>query len=146
MAGVSLTPGRISRAKARIGGKAAFRLSSAGFACSSTSGSRWIVCWRLSDSAANAATVRLKFVTKSLSCASLAESSSETLALSDMTSSERSCSSVPSAASFTIAMPRRASGAVSSESFSDSAAVWPWVIGSWSASSPGSGSPLSASP
>ena len=37
---------------------------------------------------------------------------------------------------------RRASGAYPSESFSDSAAVWPWVSGSWVASSAAVGLPL----
>jgi hypothetical protein len=84
-------------------------------------------------------------VTKSLSCSSLAASAVEMRAWLPMRL-ERSCSSVPIVASLTIASPRSASAAVGIESLSDSAAVWPFVIGSWSASSPGSGSPLSALP
>ena len=145
VAGVSRTPGIISSAHARVDGKAAFRLSSAGRAASSTCGSSRIVARRLASSAASAPIVVLKLVMSSLSCPSREESAAKIFCWLPI-SFDRSCSSVPSVASFRMAPPRSASAEYSSESFSDWAAVSPAVSGSWSASSPGCGSPLSASP
>src|SRR5687767_9646228 len=66
VAGVSRTPGRISRANARVGGNDAFSESNAGRARSRTRGSSAIVSRRLFSSDANAAVVVLKLVIRSL--------------------------------------------------------------------------------
>ncbi len=145
VAGVSRTPGIISSAHARVSGNAAFRLSSAGPAASSTSGSSAIVSRRLTCSPASAPIVMLKFEIRSPSCTSRDESAAKIFCWAP-TSFDRSCSSVPSRARLTIAPPRSESAEYSSESFSDSAAVLPRTSGSWSSSSPGSGWPLRASP
>ena len=71
VAAVSRTPGRISRAKARVGGKARLSEASAALAFSSVGASRRIEALRLLDSLANAAIVVLKFVIRSLSWPSL---------------------------------------------------------------------------
>ena len=71
VAGVSRTPGMISRAKARVGGNAALSLSSAGLAASSTSRQHAHACARRSFcSAASAPVVMLKLVIRSLSWSS----------------------------------------------------------------------------
>ena len=110
MAGVSLTPGIISSAHARVDGKAAFRLSSAGCAASSTSGSSWIVAPRFCCSVASAPTVVLKFVIRSFSWTSLLASAAKIFCCPAI-SLDRSWASLPSVAWFTIAAPRSASGA-----------------------------------
>ena len=112
VAGVSRTPGRISRAKrarrrerrVQLVERRVRPLEHARAAARSSAR-------RLSSSAANAAIVRLKFVTKSLSCSSLGGERARRRALWPMISFDRSCSSVPSIASLTIAMPAQRVGA-----------------------------------
>ncbi len=67
VAGVSRTPGRISVANARVGGKAALSESNAAFALRSVGSSSRIEACRFVDSLANAAVVVLRFVIRSLS-------------------------------------------------------------------------------
>src|SRR5207342_1144864 len=71
IAGVARTPGRISRANARVGGKAALRLANALLALLIVGPSSRMEALRLSDCEANAAIVVLKFEIRSLSCSSL---------------------------------------------------------------------------
>ena len=99
VAGVSRTPGIISSAHARVDGKAAFRLSSAGPAASSTCGSSWIVARRFDSSAASAPMVVLKLVIRSFSEPSREDSAAKIFCWLPI-SLERSCSSVPRVASF----------------------------------------------
>ena len=70
VAGVSRTPGRISRANARVLGNELLSEVSALSAVSSVGASRWIDWRRLPDCDANDAIVVLKFVIRSLSDAS----------------------------------------------------------------------------
>ena len=110
VAGVSSTPGIISSAHARVDGNAAFRLSSAGWAAASVSGSSWMVWRRFPSCEASAAIVVLKFVIRSFSWTSRLASALKTRCW-PLISFDRSCGWVPSVASFTIAAPRSASGA-----------------------------------
>ena len=126
-------------------GKEALSSSNAGLAASSTCGSSRSVARRSSWRLASAPVVVLKLVIRSLRLPSLRTSAAATFWL-PLTSRARSPGLVPRKASFTMADWRSASGAYSSESFSDSAAVWPWVSGSWVASSAAVGLPLIASP
>ena len=71
VAAVSLTPGRMSRANARVGGNARLSEANAALAFASVGASRRIEALRSSDSLANAAIVVLKFVIRSLSWPSL---------------------------------------------------------------------------
>src|SRR5919112_3656470 len=75
---VSRTPGRISRAKARVGGKERLRLANVELARSSTSGSCAIVDLRSAERLANAPIVVLKLLTRSFRFWSLRGSAAET--------------------------------------------------------------------
>ena len=110
VAGVSRTPGRISRAKARVLGNEALRCVSALSACSSVGPSSAIDRLRLDCSAASAPSVVLKLVTKPLSDSSLDESALVTLPVLS-TRPERSCCSRPRNAWLTIDAFLSASGA-----------------------------------
>ena len=105
VAAVWLTPGRISRAKARVFGNEAFSESRALLAFASVGPSRRIEARRSTASDAVAATVLLKFVTRSFSCSSLRPRPS-VVRFSPAMSRDRSWSSVPRKASATIAVPR----------------------------------------
>ena len=108
VAGVSRTPGIISSAHARVGGKAALSESSVGLAASRTSGSSAIVSRRLPSSDASAPVVVLKLVMRSLSWFSRELSAAKTFCWLPI-SFERSRASVPSRAWLTIAVSRRES-------------------------------------
>ena len=110
VAGVSRTPGRISRANARVGGNAALREASAPLAFSSVGASSRIEVRRLSDSDANAAVVMLKFVIRSLSCSSLRISAPAVRAVPSISRERSSPGSCPRNASKTCAVERSASG------------------------------------
>src|SRR4051795_13784992 len=87
---VSRTPGRISRANARVGGNERLRFANVELARSSTSGSWWIVDFRSAERLANAPIVVLKLVTRSFRFPSLRESAAETFCV-PATSFDRSC-------------------------------------------------------
>ena len=108
VAGVSRTPGMISSANARVGGKAALRLSSAGLAASSTSGSSATVSLRLPSSDASAPMVVLKLVMSSLSWFSREAGARRPCCWLPI-SFDRSRASVPSRAWLTMAVSRRES-------------------------------------
>jgi hypothetical protein len=67
VAGVSITPGRISRANTLVGGSAALTAVSAPSACSIVGPSSRTDARKAVDSPAVAATVRLKFTSSSCS-------------------------------------------------------------------------------
>ena len=106
---VCSTPGIIASAQARVGGKAAFRLSRAGCASSSTTGRSRTVSLRSASSEASAPIVVLKLVMRSFSWPSLLDSAAVTFCWPAI-SLEMSWRSRPSRAWFTIAVPRKASG------------------------------------
>ena len=108
VAGVARTPGRISRAKARVGGNASLSDASAPLAFSSVGASSRIEARRFDSSDASAAIVVLKLDTSSPSCTSLRTSPAAALAAPSI-SRARSCSgSSPSSASLTCASERSA--------------------------------------
>ena len=110
VAGVSRTPGRISRANARVGGNAALSEANAVLAFSSVGASRRIVACRLSDSEAKAAVVRLKFVIRSLSCSSWRISAALVRAVPSIRRERSFPGSWPRKASKTWAVERSAAG------------------------------------
>ena len=101
VAGVSRTPGRISRANARVGGNARLSEASAALAFSSVGASRRIEARRLASSLANAAIVVLKFVIRSLSRPSLRISAPVVRAVPFSSRATSRSGSVPSSASLT---------------------------------------------
>ena len=110
VAALSLTPGRISRANARVGGNARLSEASVALAFSSVPGSRPIEVLRLSCSLAKAPIVVLKFVIRSLSRPSLRISAPVVLAVPASRRATSRDGSVPSRPSLTCDAPRSAVG------------------------------------
>src|SRR3954453_14799667 len=115
--GVARTPGRISRANARVGGKAPLSAANARLALRSVGDSSRIVAWRLFDWAANAPVVTLKLVIRFCSALSLLSSAPATLPKLSI-SFERSWRSSPSRAWLTIDTLRNAGPLYLSDSLS----------------------------
>ncbi len=110
VAGVSRTPGMISRANARVEGNASFREASARLAVVSVSGSSRTEVCRLPDSAAKAAIVALKLVISPRSAFSLRISAPVVRAVPSIRRDRSWLGSVPRKASKTCAVERSASG------------------------------------
>jgi hypothetical protein len=110
VAGVSRTPGRISRANARVGGNAALSDVSARLALISVPGSSRTERRRLRDSEANAAIVALKFVIRPRSAFSFWISAPVVRAVPSSSRERSRAGSVPSSASNTCEVDRSASG------------------------------------
>ena len=108
VAGVSRTPGRISRANARVGGKERLRASNARSAWARVGGSWRIVVRRLFCSAANAPIVVLKLEISPWSWDSLRPRPADVF-WRPARSLERSSGSMPRTASLITALLRRAS-------------------------------------
>jgi hypothetical protein len=128
VAGVSRTPGRISFANARVGGKAAFNDDSAAFALRSVGASSRTEAERLPDSLANAAIVVLRFVISPCSWDSFVSSASAVRAVPRIRRETSRPGSVPSSASNTCAVERSAAGMSSYASLNDCAAVLPFCL------------------
>src|SRR6185437_13451595 len=104
-----LTPGSASTENLRSDGSAAFRVRRVGVPVRSTASSAGIDCCSGPSSRANAAAVVLKFVTRLFRSSSWRSSARKTLAWPCSTV-ERSCGSVPSAASLASELLRYADG------------------------------------
>ncbi len=101
VAAVSFTPGRISIANARVGGKAALSALNAALAVASVLGRMATAARRLASSAASAAIVVLKLDTRSLSWVSLRTRPADVRAAPETSRCRSRSGSVPSSASLT---------------------------------------------
>ena len=107
VAAVWRTPGRMSWANARVGGKAAFSAANARLALRSVGASRRMVALRLPDWAANAPVVMLRLVIRPWSAPSLVSRAPATFPKLS-TSLDRSWAWVPNSAWLTIETSRSA--------------------------------------